>query len=73
MKLLIRLSRRRLTKIFSTLKKIKLKKKLKNKNVLAFSGLGNNDNFFNKLRKLKINLKVIKKFLIIIHILTMKY
>ena len=47
--------------IFYAEKKIKLKK-LKNKNVLAFSGLGNNDNFFNKLRKLKINLKVIRKF-----------
>ena len=47
--------------IFYAEKRIKLKK-LKNKNVLAFSGLGNNDNFFNKLRKLKINLKVIKKF-----------
>ena len=46
--------------IFYAEKRIKLKK-LKNKNVLAFSGLGNNDNFVNKLRKLKITFKSNKK------------
>ena len=41
--------------------KIKLKK-LKYKDVFAFSGIGNNENFVNKLKELKINIKMIKNF-----------
>ena len=47
--------------IFYAEKKIKLKK-LKYKNVLAFSGLGNNESFINKLQNLNINLKITKRF-----------
>ena len=42
--------------IFFAKKKIRLKK-LNNKNVLVFSGLGNNNNFVEKLQKLKIKIK----------------
>ena len=47
--------------VFYAEKKIKLRK-LKYKNVFAFSGLGNNENFFSKLKELKINIKMIKIF-----------
>ena len=36
--------------------------KLKNKNVLAFSGLGNNYSFFNGLKKLKIQAEEVISF-----------
>ena len=48
-------------KIFFLQKKIRLKK-LNNKNVLVFSGLGNNNNFIGKASKAKIKIKLIKKF-----------
>ena len=47
--------------IFYAEKIIKLKK-LKNKQIFVFSGLGNNDNFVNKLKKLDVNIRIIKKF-----------
>ena len=47
--------------VFYAEKKIKLKK-LKYKDVFAFSGIGNNENFVNKLKELKINIKMIKNF-----------
>ena len=47
--------------VFYAEKKIKLKK-LKYKDVFVFSGIGNNENFVNKLKELKINIKMIKNF-----------
>ena len=47
--------------IFYAEKRVKLKK-LKYKNIFVFSGLGNNENFVSKLRKLNVNIKMIKNF-----------
>ena len=47
--------------IFFGLKKMSVKK-LKNKNVLAFSGLGNNYNFFKGLKKLNIQAEEVISF-----------
>ena len=47
--------------VFYAEKKIKLKK-LKYNDVFAFSGIGNNENFVNKLKELNINIKMIKHF-----------
>ena len=36
--------------------------KIKNNNVFAFSGIGNNENFYNCLKKLKLNIVHFEKF-----------
>ena len=43
-------------------KKILKPMKIKNNNVFAFSGIGNNENFYNCLKKLKLNIVHFEKF-----------
>ena len=43
-------------------KKILKPMKIKNNNVFAFSGIGNNENFYDCLKKLKLNIVHFEKF-----------